>query len=84
MLKNRFLMALRNFRRAPLSSAVNVATLALGATCFVVAYAFVTFWERSEQHFANADRIALLTLDLTVPCLITLTDEPQKRKGACQ
>src|SRR6185436_4043876 len=34
---------------------------ALGLACFVVVYAFVMFWQRAEEHFANADRIAVLT-----------------------
>ncbi|HEX5049806.1 MAG TPA: ABC transporter permease [Gammaproteobacteria bacterium] len=54
-------VALRNLRRAPFAAAVNVLTLALGLACFLVVYAFVTFWQRAEEHFANADRIAVLT-----------------------
>ncbi|HZF31492.1 MAG TPA: ABC transporter permease [Gammaproteobacteria bacterium] len=59
-------LALRNLRRSPVAAAVNVVTLALGLACFVGAYAFVTFWQRSEQHFANADRIAVLTTNVEV------------------
>jgi hypothetical protein len=40
---------------------MNVMTLALGLACFVLASAFVTFWQRAEEHFPNADRIAVLT-----------------------
>jgi putative ABC transport system permease protein len=57
---------LRNLRRAPVAAAVNVITLALGFACFVGAFAFVTLWQRSERHFANADRIAVLTTTIEV------------------
>jgi putative ABC transport system permease protein len=40
---------------------MNVLTLALGLACFVVVYAFVMFWRHAEEHFANADRIVVLT-----------------------
>ncbi|HET7132681.1 MAG TPA: ABC transporter permease, partial [Gammaproteobacteria bacterium] len=66
MLVHYLSITLRNLRRAPLAAAVNVATLALGFTCFVGAFAFVTLWQRSEQHFANADRIAVLTTTIEV------------------
>ncbi|HET8699443.1 MAG TPA: hypothetical protein VFO94_18300, partial [Gammaproteobacteria bacterium] len=61
MLAHYFSLTLRNLRRAPVAAAVNVVTLALGFACFVGAFAFVTLWQRSEQYFANADRIAVLT-----------------------
>jgi putative ABC transport system permease protein len=66
VLKHYFAIALRNVRSAPFVFAMNVLTLALGLACFVTAYAFVAFWESAEQHFANADRIAVLTTNMSV------------------
>ena len=64
MLGHYFSLALRNLRRSPVASAINVITLSLGLACFVIASAFVTFWQRAEEYFANADRIAVLTMNL--------------------
>jgi putative ABC transport system permease protein len=57
-------LALRNARRAPIAAAVNVLTLALGLVCFVIVYGFVAFWEGAERHFANSERIAVLTTSM--------------------
>jgi len=62
VLKHYVFVAIRNLRAAPLAFAMNVLTLALGIACFVMAYAFVVFWDGAEKHFANADRIAVLTM----------------------
>jgi putative ABC transport system permease protein len=53
-----------------------VITLALGLACFVLASAFVTFWQRAEEHFPNADRIAVLTMNLeALDGSVKFTDE---------
>jgi putative ABC transport system permease protein len=57
-------VALRNIRTAPLTSAVNLLTLAVGLVCFVTAYAFVTFWDTAEQHFRHARDIHVLTVTI--------------------
>jgi putative ABC transport system permease protein len=57
-------VALRNVRKAPVAAAMNVLTLAIGLACFVTVYGFVAFWNQAERHFANADRIAVLTMSL--------------------
>jgi putative ABC transport system permease protein len=59
-------VAVRDIRRAPLLTAVNVSTLALGLACFVTAYAAVAYWDHSEQHFENANRTVVITSDITV------------------
>ena len=41
MFGNYLAIALRTFRRRPLTTAVNVIALALGLTCFVAAYAVI-------------------------------------------
>src|SRR5215471_4788974 len=66
MLTHYLSIAIRNFRSAPFAFAMNVLTLALGIACFVIAYAFVVFWGGAEKHFANADRIAVLTTSMTL------------------
>ena len=63
MLTHYLTLALRNARRTPLASAVNVLTLALGLACFLSAYAAVAFWDRAERGFANADRTYVLTIE---------------------
>ena len=54
-------VAWRNLRKSPGATAVNVVTLALGLACFVTAAAVVDYWEKSERHFENADRIAVIS-----------------------
>jgi putative ABC transport system permease protein len=66
VLKHYVRVALRNVRSAPFAFAMNVLTLALGLACFVTVYAFVTFWQSAEQHFANANRIAVVTTSFTL------------------
>ena len=76
MLRHYLWLALRNLGRSPVASAINVITLALGLACFVVASAFVSFWQRAEEHFANADRIAVLTMNLeALDGSVKFTDE---------
>jgi putative ABC transport system permease protein len=64
LLRHYLSLALRNVRRSPVASTLNVLTLALGLACFTIAMAFVSFWQRAEEHFANADRVAVLTMNL--------------------
>jgi putative ABC transport system permease protein len=61
MLRHYLAVALRNLRGAPVASAVNVITLAVGLVCFVTAYAFVHFWGAAEQFFPKAADIYVLT-----------------------
>ncbi|HET8698681.1 MAG TPA: hypothetical protein VFO94_14410, partial [Gammaproteobacteria bacterium] len=61
MFRHLLAVALRNTRRAPFASGVNLLTLAVGLVCFVTAYAFVTFWGSAERHFAKASDIYVLT-----------------------
>jgi hypothetical protein len=61
MLGHYVVVAIANFRRAPLATLVNAFTLALGLVCFVLAYAVADYWESAERHFANADRTLVAT-----------------------
>jgi putative ABC transport system permease protein len=60
LLRHHLVLAVRNARRTPLAAAVNVLTLAIGLACFLTAYSFVAFLERSESSFPNADRTYVL------------------------
>ena len=61
MLAHYLSLALRNVRRAPLASAVNVLSLAIGLAAFLTTYAFVTFWNAAESQFPTADRTYAMT-----------------------
>ncbi len=65
MYRHYLLVALRNARRAPFTTAINVLTLALGFACFLTTYGVVGFWNRSEQHFANFARTYVVTTSVT-------------------
>ena len=62
MLAHYLAVTLRNLRRAPGTSALNVVTLALGLVAMVTAYAYVAYLDRADRQFPNADRIHLLTM----------------------
>src|SRR5690606_9896808 len=66
MLAHYLTLALRNLRRAPLTSAINVFTLALGLVAFVAAYAVVNYWNNSERHFGNAPRTFVITANMAL------------------
>ena len=64
MLGHYILVAFRNFRRAPVATGINVLALALGLTCFVVAYAVVGYWGHAERGFAKADRTYVIDVHI--------------------
>jgi putative ABC transport system permease protein len=66
MLTHYLRVVLRGFGRAPLLSAINVVTLALGLVCFLAAYGAVGFWDRAERHFANATRTFVVSTNITL------------------
>lgn len=53
--------ALRQVRRAPFISTINLLALALGIACFLTAWAIANFWSMSDQHFDHIDRIEVMT-----------------------
>jgi putative ABC transport system permease protein len=61
MLRHYLVIALRSFRRAPVATSINILALALGLAAFIAAYGVVSYWDRSERHFANADRTYVVT-----------------------
>ena len=64
MLGHYLSVALRMQRRAPITAAINVIALALGLAAFVTAYGVVSFWDKSERHFTNVERIYAVTANL--------------------
>ena len=66
MLGHYLRIALRNLRRAPGTAFINVLALSLGLVCFISAYAIVDYWDHSERHFKNADRIYVITAKLAL------------------
>ena len=61
MLGQFFMGALKHYLRAPIITAVNIIGLALGIACFLVAWGLSSNWQQSDSHFANSDRIFVLT-----------------------
>jgi putative ABC transport system permease protein len=61
MFKHYLQTALRHFRQHKLSTAVNVACLALGLTCFVVAWGFTAYYDKSDYYHERAARTHILT-----------------------
>ncbi len=66
MLSQYVTLTLRSARRAPLATALNVLTLAIGLACFLTAYGFVAFWDRAEHAFPNASRTYVLTMSFAL------------------
>src|SRR5262245_32026155 len=62
MLGHYITVGLRSLRRTPLTTGVNLVALALGLAAFVAAYGVVSYWDRSERHFANSDRTYVVTV----------------------
>ncbi len=67
MLRHYLTVAVRNARRAPVTSAISLLTLAVGFVAALTAYAFVGFWNSAERHFPNADRTYVLTSSSAFP-----------------
>jgi putative ABC transport system permease protein len=59
--------ALRHFRRHKLTAAINVTGLALGFTCFIAAFAAVSYVDSSDAGFATADRAYAITQRIRLP-----------------
>jgi hypothetical protein len=66
MLRHYLVVSLRNLRRAPFVSAIKLLVLALGLTCFVIAFSLVSYWDQAERGFAKADRTYILTTRITL------------------
>lgn len=64
MLKNYLKVALRNLRRQPVYTVINVAGLTIGLTCFVLLMLFVQDERSYDRFHDNADRIYRLVVDV--------------------
>jgi putative ABC transport system permease protein len=58
--------AFRNLWHRPFATLTNVLTLSLGLVCFVVAYAAVSYWQRSDSYFGNAARTYIITANMAL------------------
>jgi putative ABC transport system permease protein len=52
--------ALRHFRRHMGTTAINVASLALGLACFILAWSIVAYFGQTDRSFKGADRIFIV------------------------
>ncbi|MEL7005427.1 MAG: ABC transporter permease [Bacteroidota bacterium] len=64
MIKNYFLVAVRNLRRHKLHSSINIIGLAIGMTCCILITLFVQFELSYDTQNKNAARIHRLVVDL--------------------
>ena len=62
-------ITLRQLRRHTFSTAVNIACLALGLTCFVSAYIFADYTQSTDRQFANSGRTYMIKQGLILPGL---------------
>ena len=47
--------------RNPLTTLAKVATLGGGLACFISVYGLSAFWSDADRHFANAERIFVIS-----------------------
>ena len=66
MLKNYFLVSLRNIRRQPGYSFINISGLAVGMAAFVMISLFVRSELAFDQHHPNGDRVVQVQLSAAV------------------
>ncbi len=59
--------ALANLRLGKQTTLINVAGLALGLTCFIVAYVVAAYLASADRHFANVDRIYVVQQRAVAP-----------------
>ena len=59
--------ALAKLRLGKQTTLINVAGLALGLTCFIVAYVGAAYLASADRHFANVDRIYVLQQRIVAP-----------------
>jgi putative ABC transport system permease protein len=57
-----FTVAFRHFRTHKLVTVVNVACLAMGLTCFIVAWATTAYFAQADGHQANASRLYIVIM----------------------
>lgn len=67
MMWHYFITAIRSLRHQSVVTVFGILGLALGLAGFIVAYSVVRYLETSEAHFSKADRIYLVSTDLTFP-----------------
>jgi putative ABC transport system permease protein len=65
--------SLRHFRRHRFTTAINVACLALGLSCFVFAWGIAAYYDNGDHYQANAARAYFLTTKSVRPGNPTMT-----------
>ncbi len=67
MLRNYFIIALRNFKKYKIFSALNIFGLALGISCVVFIYSFISYELSFEKCYPKADRLYRITRNSVEP-----------------
>ncbi len=62
MLRNYFLVGLRNVWRSPLLSTLNILGMVLGITCSTIIFVYVWRERGHDQHYSKADRVYRITV----------------------
>ncbi len=52
---------IRQIRRSPFTTVINLISLSVGLACIVAVWAVTAYWTHSDNHFENADRIEIVT-----------------------
>jgi putative ABC transport system permease protein len=61
MFKHYLTTALRHFRQQRVTTGINVACLALGLACFILAWGMVAYFEKADSYHARAERTHFVT-----------------------
>ena len=64
MLKHYLTATVRSYAKAPLTTGISIAVLAIGVSAFVAAYAVVEFWSRADRHLVRSDNVFVATTQL--------------------
>lgn len=64
MLRHYFALTFRRLTSAWFSSLLNALSLAVGLTCYLLAYAYASFWQSAEEGFPNAGRTYVLSMSI--------------------
>ena len=65
MIRHYFASAFANIARTPVTTAVNVLTLALGLACFLGVYGVSVYWRSGDAHHADAARTFVIETQVT-------------------
>ena len=66
MLTHYLTATLRAYAKAPLTTGIAIAVLAIGLAAFVAAYAAVEFWGRADRHLVRSEEVFVATTQLLI------------------